>query len=86
MDVSNPHVVVSAVKPSRDGEVAVRVYEAAGQAAPGVRMHFTRRVVAARAANLIEDPGEQLAVRDNAVSFDLRPYDIKTFRVRLADR
>jgi len=79
-------VVVSALKPSRGGEVAVRVYEAAGQPARGVRMHFARRVAAARAANLIEDSGEQLPVRDNAVSFDLQPYEIKTFRVQLEDK
>jgi alpha-mannosidase len=83
MEVSNPHVVVSALKPSRHGEVAVRVYEAAGQPAQGVRMRFTRAVAAVRAANLIEDPGEELPVRDHAVSFDLRPYEIKTFCVRL---
>jgi hypothetical protein len=49
-------------------------------------MHFSRRVAAARAANLIEDPGEQLPVRDKAVSFDLEPYEIKTFRLRLEDK
>lgn len=86
MEVSNPQVVVSALKPSRGGEVAVRVYEAAGQPAQGVRIHFARAVAAARAANLIEDAGEQLPVRDNAVSFDLRPYEIKTFCVRLEDK
>jgi alpha-mannosidase len=86
IDVSNPHVVISALKPSRGGEVAVRVYEATGQPARDVRIHFARAVAAARAANLIEDPGEQLPVRDNAVSFDLRPYEIKTFCVRLGDK
>jgi len=86
MEVSNPHVVVSALKPSRGGEVAVRVYEAAGQPAQGVRIHFARAVVAARAANLIEDASKQLPVRDNAISLDLRPYEIKTFCVRLEDK
>jgi alpha-mannosidase len=86
MDVSNPYVVVSALKPSRGGEVAVRVYEAAGQPARSVRLHFARSVAAARAANLIEDPGAPLPVRDNAISFDLQPYEIKTFLLRLEDK
>jgi alpha-mannosidase len=86
MDVSNPYVVVSALKPSRGGEVAVRVYEAAGQPARSVRLHFARRVAEARAANLIEDPGAPLPVRDNAISFDLQPYEIKTFLLRLEDK
>ena len=86
LDVSNPHVVVSALKPSRDGEAAVRVYEAAGQPAPNVRMHLARSLLSAREANLIEDPERELQVRENAFSFDLRPYEIKTFRLRLDTR
>lgn len=82
LDVSNPQAIVSAVKPSRDGDVAVRVYEAAGQPAPGVRVRFGRKVAAARAANLIEDPGEALPVRDNGITFDLAPHQIRTFRLR----
>jgi alpha-mannosidase len=86
LDVSNPHVVVSALKPSRDGDAAVRVYEAAGQPAPNVRMHLARSLLSAREANLIEDPQRELQVRENAFSFDLRPYEIKTFRLRLDTR
>ncbi|HVT95426.1 MAG TPA: glycoside hydrolase family 38 C-terminal domain-containing protein [Bryobacteraceae bacterium] len=77
------HVVISALKPSRDGEVAVRVYEAAGIAAPGVKMHFTVPLRSAREANLIEDPAATLPLQDNSFSFDLRPFEIKTFRLRL---
>jgi alpha-mannosidase len=77
------HVVISALKPSRDGEVAVRVYEAAGIAAPGVKMHFTLPLRSAREANLIEDPAATLPLQDNSFSFDLRPFEIKTFRLRL---
>jgi alpha-mannosidase len=76
--------VLSALKPSRDGEVAVRVYEAAGEPARGVRMHFAVPLASVRAANLMEDPGSDIAVQGNAFSFDLRPYEIKTFRLRFA--
>jgi alpha-mannosidase len=76
-------VVVSALKPSRDGEAAIRVYEAAGQPALKVRIHLARSLLSAREANLIEDPESELQVRENAFSFDLRPYEIKTFRLRL---
>jgi hypothetical protein len=43
-------------------------------------------VVAARDANLIEDPGREIPLHGNAFSFDLRPYEIKTFRLRFANR
>ena len=36
LEVSNPNVVVSSLKPSREGDVALRVYEASGRPAPGV--------------------------------------------------
>jgi alpha-mannosidase len=86
LEISSTQVVLSAMKPSRDGEVAVRVYEAAGQPARGVRMHFAVPVVAARDANLIEDPGREIPVHENAFSFDLRAYEIRTFRLRFANR
>ena len=80
------HVVVSALKPSRDGEVAVRVYEAAGRPAQGARLQFGVPLASAHDANLIEDPAAELPVRENGFSFDLRPYEIRTFRLRLAPR
>lgn len=84
--ISSDHVVLSALKPSLDGEVAVRVYEASGRPAQGVEMRFILPVVSVHEANLIEDPGNGMTVSGNAFSFDLRPYQIKTFRVRFANR
>jgi alpha-mannosidase len=86
VEISSEHVVLSALKPSRDGDVAVRVYEASGQPARGARMHFAAALASAREANLIEDPGGDIPVRGNSISFDLRPYEIKTFRFRFSNR
>ena len=33
----------------------------------------------AREANLLEDPGRAMKVQDNSFSFELRPFEIKTF-------
>ncbi len=84
LQVSAPDLVVSALKPSRDGEVALRVYEAAGSSPQHASIHFTEPLAAAREANLIEDPGKNLQISGNSISFDLHPYQIKTFRLRLA--
>ena len=84
LQVSAPDLVVSALKPSRDGEVALRVYEAAGSSLQHASIHFTEPLAAAREANLIEDPGKSLQISGNSISFDLHPYQIKTFRLRLA--
>jgi alpha-mannosidase len=83
LEVSSPQAVVSALKPSREGEVALRIYEATGQPARGVRVSLTVPLKSVREANLIEDPGQAIAVQANAFSFDLHPYEIKTFLLHL---
>jgi alpha-mannosidase len=83
LEISNPNVVLSALKPGRDGTAVLRVYEATGRPAQGVKIAFNARVVEARAANLLEDPEGELKVEDNAVTTDLRPFQIRTIRVRL---
>jgi alpha-mannosidase len=84
LSVSAPNAVVSTLKPSRDGEVALRIYEAGGQAVSRAEIHFTLPLASAKEANLIEDPGKPLEIRGNTISFDLRPYQIRTFRLRFA--
>jgi alpha-mannosidase len=84
LQLSAGDVVVSALKPSRDGEIALRVYEAAGQAVQHATVHFTLPLASAREANLIEDPGKTLQISGNTISFDMHPYEIKTFRLRMA--
>jgi alpha-mannosidase len=84
LQVSSPDVVLSALKPSRDGEVALRVYEAAGRAVQQAQVHFTLPVASVREANLIEDPEKPLQLDGNTISFNMHPYEIKTFRLRLA--
>jgi alpha-mannosidase len=84
IEVSSPDVVVSSLKPSRDGDVALRVYEAAGRAAPGVTLKLSAKLLAVREANLMEDPGKALVMpADGSARFDLRPFEIKTIRLRL---
>ena len=62
LEISAPDVVVSALKPSRDGEIALRVYEAAGQAVHHATIHFALPLSSAREANLIEDPAKTLQI------------------------
>ena len=82
LDVSHPNVVVSALQPGRDGAVVLRVYEAAGQPAAGVNVKLRAKVISASAVNLMGDPEGDIKV-DPDVSFDLRPFQIKTIRLRL---
>ncbi len=83
LEVSNDHVVTSALKPGQDASVVFRVYEAAGQPSHQVRVTFHAGIVQVHEANLIEDPGARLDVQHDSFTFDLRPYEIKTFKIRL---
>jgi alpha-mannosidase len=84
LEVTPADVVLSAVKPAEDGEgVIVRVYEAAGQPASDARIHFTSEVLSSAEVNLTEQPLAKEAVEANSISFNLHPFEIKTFKVNL---
>jgi alpha-mannosidase len=83
VDVSSPHVVVSALKPGPGGATVLRVYEAAGRRAAAVKVKLRAKVLSAREANLMEDAGRALETAGDGVQFDLGPFEIKTCLLRL---
>ena len=83
LDVSHSNVVVSSLKPGRDGTAVLRIYEAAGTASRGVTIALHAKLLAADEANLMEDSGQKLSVTDNRVTVDLRPFEIKTLKFHI---
>ena len=83
LEVSHPNCVISALKSGKGGTTVLRVYEATGKPAAGVEIQFQAKVTSAHEANLMEDPGQKLETPDNVLSFDLAPFEIKTFQVQL---
>jgi alpha-mannosidase len=83
LDVSGDDVVVSALKPSKAGSVTLRVYEAAGQPSSGNRANWHAALSEVREANLIEDSEGPVRGGKESFSFDLKPYEIKNFKVQL---
>jgi alpha-mannosidase len=83
LEVSPANVVLSALKPAKDGLMVIRVYEANGQATTGARIKLHAKVVSANEANLMEDSGAKATVLKDTLQFDLHPFEIKTFKVRL---
>src|SRR5439155_6714483 len=81
LTVSHKNVVTSALKPGPDGSAILRVYEAGGKSASGVKIDFAGVVEAGYDSNLIEETGRKLDVRAG-LDFDLRPYEIKTFKLQ----
>ena len=83
LEIGAPNVIAEAVKPAEDGSDAfvVRLYECEGvKTAAAVR--FGMPVAAAESTNLLEDPGEALAVENGAVELRFRPFEIKTLKCR----
>jgi alpha-mannosidase len=83
LEVSPSNVVLSALKPAKDGATVFRVYEASGKATTGATIALKAKVLSANEANLMEDSGPDLQVRDNTLRFDLHAFEIKTFKLRL---
>jgi alpha-mannosidase len=83
LEVSNPNVVVSSLKPTKQGDVALRVYEASGRPAAGIVIKLNAKAQSAREANLVEDAGGDLKVERDSLRIDLQPFEIRTIRIRL---
>jgi len=86
LEVADPNVVVSALKPGKDGTAVLRLYEATGKATPGASVKFHTKLLAANEANLLEDAGRELKVEDDAVRFELHPFEIKTMVLKLGKK
>ena len=82
LEVSHPNVVVSALKPGRDGSAILRVYEAEGRAAAAVKIKLHARIKSAYESNLMEDSGRRLATSNDTLEFALGPFKIKTFKLQ----
>jgi alpha-mannosidase len=84
LSISSRNVVLSALQCARDGGLAVRLFEATGRATSGVTLTAAASILEATVTNLLDDPLASLTPDGTRVSIDLRPFEIKTLRLRLA--
>ncbi|HZU66427.1 MAG TPA: alpha-mannosidase [Ktedonobacteraceae bacterium] len=78
------HVVVETVKPAEDGDgLIVRLYEAHNRRGHGT-LTFAAPVLSAQECNLLEEPLNDVPSQGKTLPFWVRPFEIKTWRVRLA--
>ena len=78
-----PNVVVETVKQAEDSdELVVRVYEAFNQRGP-VRLTFARPIAAASEVNLLEETVAPVESDGAELRFVVKPYQIRSFKVRL---
>jgi alpha-mannosidase len=84
LQISSPAIVLSALMPAEDGHgIILRVYEAMGQAARNVNIRFNTQIQSASEVNLLEDQIRSLPPGQDSIDIDLRPFEIKTFRLQL---
>jgi alpha-mannosidase len=83
VDVSQPNVVISALKPGPGGSAILRVYEADGRPSSGVRIRLHGDLSSAQESDLMEDVGRELKIEQTSFQFDLHPFEIKTFRLHV---
>lgn len=81
----NDHVALRALKQAEDtDEYVVRFYETSGQQAQQAVVRFAADIVAARELNGVEDEVGQAAFDGRELRFEVKPFGMKTFRVKLA--
>ncbi|MGH2410809.1 MAG: glycoside hydrolase family 38 C-terminal domain-containing protein, partial [Chloroflexota bacterium] len=80
------HAVVDTVKPAEDGDgLIVRVYDCANRRGP-VTLQFSRSLGSAEAVTILEELDSEagpLTVDGGMLHFDLLPFQVRSFRVRL---
>lgn len=81
--VSAPNVVLETVKRAEDGNgVILRMYECENARTP-VTLTWNRPFASAESCNCLEEAdGQPVKVEGNRISFTIKPFEIKTIRIR----
>ena len=78
----SPNVIIDCVKKAEDSDdLIVRLYEAHGARRP-VRLFFNPSPSQVSECDLMEENDRMVGLDGNAVSFNVRPWEIRTFKVR----
>ena len=80
--VDADHVVIETVKEAEAGEaLVIRVYESHQVRSTGVRLSFARPIRNAVECNLVEEDERPVSFSGAGLTFPIRPFEIKTFKV-----
>ncbi|MDD2971553.1 MAG: alpha-mannosidase [Lachnospiraceae bacterium] len=81
VSVDAPNVIIEVVKEAEDGkEMIIRLYEAYNRRT-NVKMTFSTEINTIEECNMLEEKERELPCEGTDVSFIIKPYEIKTFKV-----
>ncbi|MEK6701381.1 MAG: glycoside hydrolase family 38 C-terminal domain-containing protein [Planctomycetota bacterium] len=84
--VSDPNVMVSAIKKAEDGdEVVLRLRELSGKAVKGVKVSAGKVILSAREVDGQERPMGAATVKDGALVADIGGYELRAYAVKLGE-
>jgi alpha-mannosidase len=82
--VDRPGVIVETVKKAEEGQdLVIRVYECHNSRGP-VTLDVGLPIAEAYECDLLEENPEPVIIDDNRISFEIAPYQIRTFGLRLS--
>jgi alpha-mannosidase len=84
VDLSDPHVVVTAFKPGPDDSTILRLYDSSGRGATDVKVALLATIRSAAECDLLERSLHPLSTDGHSVTVDLHPFQILTLRLDLA--
>ena len=84
LEITPHNVVLTALKPGcRTARCACASTKPTGVPTKATVRFSAPLAARAEEVNLMEDPGPACSAQDNTLQFDLRPFEIKTFKLRL---
>lgn len=80
-NVNQENVIIDTIKKAEDSnDVIIRVYEAYGQRG-GVTLELGFEPESVAEVDLMEESEKELELQENKVSFKIKPYEIRTFKI-----
>ena len=84
--ISHPDVIIRAIKKAENSDyIIIRVNEGADRNARNVKIKLGAGIVEACEVNAVEDEIGAAVIENGSLVFDLEPYEVKSFAVKLAD-
>lgn len=83
IECADSNVIVDTVKIGEDGNsIIVRLYEYRNQHNENCKLTINNvKIVSVFETNLLEENEEEINTRDNIITYEIKPYEIKTFKI-----